>query len=61
MRIQLLDANRFVAPAQAGVQKLAIKKINDFWIPACAGMTEIKCSGAFCISLLVIGANALQP
>ena len=34
------DAKGFVAPAKAGVQKHAHKKIKHFWIPACAGMTE---------------------
>ncbi len=29
-----------VNPADAGVQCGEIKKINGFWIPACAGMTD---------------------
>jgi hypothetical protein len=30
----------FVTPAKAGVQDIRINKINKFWIPACAGMTD---------------------
>ena len=37
---------------------MPIKKINAFWIPACTGMTEMRCSRAYCISLLVAAAPA---
>jgi len=36
-----------VTPAHAGVQWGEIKKINGFWIPTCAGMTDFEVSHNF--------------
>ena len=50
----------FVAPAKAGAQKHAHKKIKHFWILAGAGMTEKTLLREFCINLLAANFHRIE-
>jgi hypothetical protein len=47
-------------PVQAGVQELMTMFSSTFWIPACAGMTEVDVSVHFSVACSVI-ACAPRP